>query len=137
MKSKILALLWLVLVVVLAGCSSPGTTSDKKDVSYLAGPFEGLIGPVEMNPHPSSLEGKTVVLRWNGKPNGDIVLNHLGELLIQEGVEKVIKLWEVDPDSAMISGKENVISLGMERSEHFAEEVAELKADLVIGSQAD
>jgi len=137
MKNKNLALLLLILVAVLAGCGSPGTTSGKKDVSYLADPFKDLIGPVEMNPHPSSLEGKTVVLRWNGKPNGDIVLNHLGELLIQEGVKNVIKLWEVDPDSAIISGKENVISLGMERSEHFAEEVAELKADLVIGSQAD
>jgi len=137
MKGKILALLWLILVAVLAGCGVPGTSSGKKDVSHLAGPFEDLIGPVEMNPHPSSLEGKTVVLRWNGKPNGDIVLNHLGELLIQEGVKNVIKLWEVDPDSAIISGKENVISLGMERSEHFAEEAADLKADLVIGSQAD
>jgi hypothetical protein len=137
MKSKILALLCLVLVVVLASCSSPGTTSDKKDVSHLAGPFEGLIGPVEMNPHPSTLEGKTVVFRWNGKPNGDVLLNYLGELLIQEGVANVIKLWEVDPESAMISGKENVISLGMERSEHFAQEAADLGADLVIASQAD
>jgi len=90
-----------------------------------------------MNRHPSSLEGKTVVLRWNGKPNGDILLNYLGELLVQEGVANVIKLWEVDPDSAMISGKENVIDLGMEGSERFAEEAADLGADLGIASQAD
>jgi hypothetical protein len=137
MKSKISALLWLVLVILLASCGSPGTTSDEQDVSYLADPFEGLVGSVQMNPHPSSLEGKTVVLRWNGKPNGDVLLNYLGELLLKEGVANVVKMWEVDPESAMISGKENVIDLGMERSEHFAQEAADLGADLVIASQAD
>lgn len=137
MKKTIVALLGLLLALTLTACGSPGTSSGEPDVSHLAGPFEGLIGPVEMNPHPSSLEGKTVVLRWNGKPNGDVLLNYLGELLSQEGVKNVIKLWEVDPDSAMISGEENVISLGMERSVRFAEEAADLGADLVIASQAD
>lgn len=137
MKNTILALPSLILVVILAGCGSAGTTSGEPDVSHLAGPFEGLVGPVDMNAHPSSLEGKTVVLRWNGKPNGDVLLNYLGELLLQQGVANVIKLWEVDPESAMISGEENVISLGMERSVHFAEEAADLGADLVIASQAD
>jgi len=137
MKHTIVALLGLLLIVPLVGCGSPGATSGEQDVSHLAGPFEGLIGPVEINPHPSSLEGKTVVFRWNGKPNGDVLLDYLGELLVQEGVANVIKLWEVDPDSAMISGEENVISLGVERSVRFAEEVADLGADLVIASQAD
>jgi len=138
MKSKFLAAILLpILVVVLSGCGGGATNGDETDLGYLADPFEGLIGPVTMNPHPTSLEGKTVVLRWNGKDNGDVVLNYLAELLTQEGVKEVIKLWEVDPDSAIISGKENVISMGMERSEIFAEEAAELGADLVIASQAD
>jgi hypothetical protein len=137
MKHTIVALLGLVLLVTLVGCGSPGAPSDEQDVSYLADPFAGLVGAVAMNPHPSSLEGTTVVLRWNGKPNGDVVLDYLGELLAQEGVANVIKLWEVDPDSAMISGKENIIDLGMERSVRFAEEAVDLGADLVIASQAD
>jgi len=141
MKSKILAALLLpMLVVLLSGCNGGASNTlngDGQDLGYLADPFEGLIGPVTMNPHPSSLEGKTVVLRWNGKPDGDVVLYYLAELLIKEGVKEVIKLWEVDPDSAIISGKENIIPLGVERSERFAAEAAEFNPDLVIASQAD
>ncbi len=39
---------------------------------------------VKLNPHPNTLEGKTVVLTWNHKPNGDIFLNRLAELLTRE-----------------------------------------------------
>jgi hypothetical protein len=137
MKKTISSLLLLTLVLALAACGSPGAPSGEQDVSYLADPFAGLVGPVEMNPHPSTVEGKTVVLRWNGKPNGDVLLNYLADLLLQEGAKDVIKLWEVDPESAMISGEENVIDLGMERSLRFAEEAADLGPDLVIASQAD
>jgi hypothetical protein len=47
-------------------------------------PEEGKIpkvGLIKLNPHPFTLEGKTVVLRWNGKYNGDNFLNRIAELL--------------------------------------------------------
>ncbi len=39
------------------------------------------IDPMKITPHPSTLEGKTVMLRWNGKHNGDKFLERVGELL--------------------------------------------------------
>ena len=89
------------------------------------------VGPVKLNAHPSSLEGKTVVLRWNGKYNGDKFLLRVGELLTQQvkGV-KVLRLWEMDKETAAIS-KNGAMS------EEVAGNIAKLKADLVIASQAD
>lgn len=89
------------------------------------------LGPVQLNPHPASLEGKTVLLRWNGKPNGDKLLTRVAELLTEEVKDvKVIKMWEVDPDTA-------VISSGSEVSEQIAEKIAAQNPDLVIASQCD
>ncbi len=92
---------------------------------------EPSVGPVTLNSHPTSLEGKTVVLRWNGKPNGDKFLNRVGELLTEQfpGV-KLVKLWEVD-ESTAVSSDDAEVSLKM------AETIAAQKPDLVIGSQCD
>ena len=89
------------------------------------------VGPVKLNAHPASLEGKTVVLRWNGKYNGDKFLLRVGELLTQQvkGV-KILRLWEMDKETAAIS-KNGAMS------EEVAGKIAKLKADLVIASQAD
>jgi hypothetical protein len=86
---------------------------------------------VKIQPHPANLEGKTVVLRWNGKMNGDKFLTRIGELLTQQvkGV-KIVKLWETDPATA-------AISKNGEASEEVAKKIANLKAGLVIASQAD
>jgi hypothetical protein len=89
------------------------------------------IGPVRMNAHPSTLEGKTVLLRWNGKYNGDKFLSRVGELLIEQVKDlKVIKMWEVDSSTAIISKK-------MEVSEQIASKIATLKSNIVISAQAD
>jgi hypothetical protein len=89
------------------------------------------IGPVKMNPHPSTLERKTVLLRWNGKYNGDKFLSRVRELLIEKVKNvKVIKLWEVDSTTAVISKK-------MEVSEQIAFKIAALKPNIVISAQAD
>ena len=89
------------------------------------------VGPVKINPHPMSLEGKTVLLRWNGKMNGDKFLIRVGELLTQQVKNaKIIKLWEVDKNTA-------AISKNLEASEQVAATVAKLKPDLVIAMQAD
>ncbi len=89
------------------------------------------VGPVKMNPHPISLEGKTVLLRWNGKYNGDKFLNRVGELLTQQVRNvKVIKMWEVDSSTA-------VISKNAEVSIQVTGKILELKPDIVIAAQAD
>jgi hypothetical protein len=84
-----------------------------------------------MNAHPASLEGKTVVLRWNGKPNGDKLLSQIAELLTQQVKDiKIIKLWETAPETAVSSESAEV-------SAQFADKIAALNPDLVIASQCD
>ncbi len=95
---------------------------------------EGVIKiePMEINLHPSTLEGKTVLLRWNGKHNGDKFLNRVAELLAQKVKNiKIIKSWEVAPETV------DPISGSQERSMELMKKLAALKPDLVIGSQAD
>ena len=84
-----------------------------------------------MNSHPTSLEDNTVLLRWNGKYNGDNFLKRIAELLTKQvkGV-KVIKMWEVDSSTATISK-----NLGV--SEQIATKIAGLKPDIVIAMQCD
>jgi|GEM_PF-1345400 len=90
-----------------------------------------LVGQVTLNAHPKSLEGKTVVLRWNSKFNGDKFLDRLGELLIQKVPKvKIVKMYLVDPSTVMVSKN-------MEESLSIAARIAERKPDLVIASQAD
>ena len=89
------------------------------------------VGPVKISPHPISLEGKTVLLRWNGKFNGDKFLNRVGELLTQQVKNvRVIKMWEVDSSTA-------VISKNAEGSSQVTEKISKLKPDIVIAAQAD
>lgn len=89
------------------------------------------VGPVKINSHPSSLAGKTILLRWNGKFNGDKFLARVGELLTQQVKNvKIIKMWEVDSSTA------TVFKNG-EMSEQVSTKIAKLKPDIVIGAQAD
>ncbi len=89
------------------------------------------VGPVKLNSHPTTLEGKTVLLRWNGKYNGDKFLNRVGELLTRQVKNvKIIKMWEMDKSTAAISKNAEV-------SEQVAVSIAKLKPDLVIAAQAD
>jgi hypothetical protein len=122
-KGLMILLIAFLVNVVFGACSkAPEEKSKKSGVR---------VGPVKINFHPANLEGKTVLLRWNGKHNGDHFLNRLGELLTQKitGV-KVIKMWEVDSKTASISKT-------MGESEKTAEKIAEQKPNLVIASQAD
>ena len=94
---------------------------------------EGVVKvePMKVNAHPSSLEGKTVMLRWNGKHNGDNFLNRLGELLGKEvkGI-KLIKSWEVAPETVGTSSTQ-------ETSQAWTKKLSTFKPDLVIASQCD
>ena len=89
------------------------------------------IEPMKINPHPGTLEGKTVVLHWNGKHNGDNFLGSVGELLSKQIKDiKVIKAWEKELWLATPRGP-------ADESLKRAKKIAEFKPDLVIGSQAD
>ena len=94
---------------------------------------EGVVKlePMEINPHPASLEGKTVVLRANGKHNSDNFQTQIAELLQKEvkGI-KIIKSWEAVPETFRSSQNPDL-------SKEFAQKIAALKPDLVIGSQCD
>ena len=79
----------------------------------------------------TTLEGKTVLLRWNGKPNGNIVLDRVAELLTERVKDiKIIKAYEVVPETS-------VISHGLEKGEAIAKRLLSSKPDLIIASQAD
>jgi hypothetical protein len=122
-KRKFLLFLTVLSVVLLTGsfCSS----------SFAAAEKIPKVGPVKVNPHPASLEGKTVVLRWNSKLNGDKYLTRVAELLSQQVKNvKVIKMWETDKSTAAIAKD------GPD-SERITASIAKLKPDLVIASQAD
>jgi ABC-type Fe3+-hydroxamate transport system substrate-binding protein len=121
-------LLWFVsIVLVLAFGLSACSSAPAATPTTIAVPA----GMVKINPHPASLEGKTVVLRWNSKPNGDKYLTRIGELLTEQvkGI-KIIKLWEIDPSTAVISKTDEI-------SATVADKIAALKPDLVIASQGD
>jgi hypothetical protein len=87
--------------------------------------------PMKINPHPATLQGKTVVLRWNGKQNGDKFLNQVADLLAEKVKDvKVIKAYE-------LVHQHNTISQNQDQSMQVAKAIAAMKPDIVIGSQAD
>ena len=87
---------------------------------------------LRLSKRPTTLEGKTVVLRWNGKPNGDVFLDRVAAMLSREVKPvRVIKAWEAVPETIEpISGSQE-LSLALMRK------LAALKPDLVIGAQGD
>lgn len=79
----------------------------------------------------TSLEGKTVALRWNSKHNGDVALDRIAELLTKKyPTIKIVKTYETDKSLNAISGTAS-------ESERIAKAVASVKPDLVIASQCD
>lgn len=89
------------------------------------------IKPVKLAPRPTTLDGKTVALKWNMKPNGNLFLDKIAELLEKNvpGV-KVIKLYEVEPTTVPQSAT-------AQDAVRKAQLIAKYHPDLVIGSQCD
>ena len=84
-----------------------------------------------INPHPQSLAGKTVLLRWNGKHNGDVFLNRIGELFVDNVKDiRILKSWEIAVETKQLSSNPDV-------SQQFARKLADFKPDIVIGAQGD
>ncbi len=54
-----------------------------------------MVKPVKLAPRPATLEGKTVVLLWNGKAGGDFFQDRLTELLAERVKDiKLIKVYD-------------------------------------------
>ncbi len=128
MKTKGYVCLFAVMIfaAIMAAChTAPVPTSENKPETKVS------VGPIRMNPHPATLAGRTVVLRWNGQCNGDTFLNSLAELLKREVKRvKIVKMWEVDANTAVVSN-------GLPVSETIAGSIASQKPALVIAAQAD
>lgn len=89
------------------------------------------IKPAKPAPRLTTLEGKTIVLRWNDKHNGNNLLDRVAELLKDKVPSaNVIKLYDVDKSTIKISGS-------VKESARIAQVIKGLKADIVIASQAD
>ena len=121
------------LILLLIGTPLSAVAAEPSHVWEVINP-EGVvrIEPMKINPHPDTLQGKTVLLRWNGKHNGDRFLKRIGELLAENVRNiRIIQSWAVAPETA------DPITGSQERSERFAKILAGLKPDIVIGAQAD
>ena len=94
---------------------------------------EGVVNipPMKLSAHPATLDGKTVVLQWNGKTNGDNFMAPIEKMLKEQfkGI-KIIKAWEIAPEL-------KTISQGQAVSQKMADKIASMKPDLVIATQAD
>ena len=105
----------------------------EKQTSWeLLNPEGAVQGEVfRVKPHPQGLAGKTVLLRWNGKHNGDVFLNRIGELFRDKVKDiRILKSWEIAVETKQISATADV-------SQQFAGKLADFKPDIVIGAQGD
>ena len=91
--------------------------------------------PLKLAPRITSLEGKTIGLRWNGKPNGEILLNKVADLLKEKvPTVKVIKFYEVER-STIHTEAPGPSQQSIEAEAKLIQE--KYKPDIVIGSQGD
>jgi hypothetical protein len=125
----------MALTVVAMLIAMPSVSSGREAIQKweLVNP-EGIVmaKPVNIAPRNlDTLEGKTVVLRWNGKPNGDILLNRLAELLSKEApTAKIIKLYDIEPATASYGRS-------VDAAKAMAKVIQKHRPDIVISSQAD
>lgn len=124
----------MALTMIMAWLALPVLASAKEAVQTweLVNPV-GVIKttPIKMAARIKSLEGKTVGLKWNQKPNGQIFLDRVAELLKEQvpGV-KVVKIYEVEPTTIRQS-------VNLADADRKAKLIAKYKPDIVIGSQCD
>ena len=134
MRKKHFFYVLMVIAISIGLLALPAVTLARESIQQweLINP-EGVvkIEPMQVNAHPSTLQGKTVMLRWNGKHNGDLFLDRIGELIAEKVKDvKIVKSWQVALETADISQNEN-------RSKEFIQKLMQFKPDIVIGSQCD
>ena len=121
----------MALAAAAALCAAPAAqAADQPQEWELINPT-GEIEKVAVEPAKriTALEGKTIALRWNGKNNGDLVL----ELLAKKyPTAKVVKTYRDMADQNL-----NKISATQDESMRIVKAVASVRPDIVIASQAD
>lgn len=126
----LLVTVFIVSVFMLNGCGSSSEAEEARTWTLVNPEGVQKVEVIELNEHPSSLEGKTVALRWNGKENGDVFLDAVAEQLEKNVKDiNVIKLYETMPETNDYGPSK----MGPE----VIDKVAALKPDLIIASQAD
>lgn len=89
-----------------------------------------VVDPARINSHPATLEGKTILLFWNGKHNGNNFLDRVAELLREQVPSaRVVKSWE---PPLSVPAAQNVSAELIK-----ALDKAGIRPDLAIASQAD
>jgi hypothetical protein len=130
MKKRLVLLSLALFLVVFAGyASAAGPDLQAATQKWKLVNPEGVVvvKPQEIAPRLTTLEGKTILLRWNGKHNGDNFLNRIAELLAKQvPTAKIIKMWEAIPGSNHYP-----------MTEAELEAALKLKPDIQIASQAD
>lgn len=93
----------------------------------------GVVEQARIDPAPriDRLEGKTIALRWNGKNNGDVVLDRLAELLAQKYPSaKIVKMYR---DGHALGFQTSTLA----EAQQVAKAIKAVNADIVIASQGD
>lgn len=136
MKSRCVILKAMFMAVLVGWLILPLAASGSELVQdwELANPA-GItaIKPIKMAPrlNVDTLAGKTIGLKWNQKPNGDIFLDRIAELLKEKVPNvKVLKFYELEPSTVPQSSNAEV-------ARRKAEIIASYKPDIVIGVQCD
>jgi hypothetical protein len=131
-QKKSLWFLWMILLGIFLLIPQLSIAKEQAQQWEIINP-SGVIETKYFKPAPrlTSLDGKTIVLRWNEKHNGNLFLDRIAELLHEKvPTAKVIKLYEVDKSTIKISGS-------AQEAIRIAEVIKGLKADIVIAAQAD
>jgi hypothetical protein len=131
MKKVMVCLGVLALAAVLAA-PVPATANEKAQDWQLVNPAGIMkVTPIKMAPRITTLEGKTIGLKWNQKPNGNILLDRIAELLKEKyPTAKIIKFYDVEPSTVPQTAND-------EQARQKAKIIASYKPDIVIGSQCD
>ena len=105
-------------------CLRKGSTQEWSLLSPVA---DVEIRQLERAGRNADLNGKTIGLFWNGKPNADLFLDEVAEELRArfEGL-KIVRMWEVKPETRTALGN------SVENLKFMAQ-----NADLIIGASGD
>ena len=123
------------LAATAALCAAPLARAAEQPQEWELVNPAGVIEKVAVEPAKriTALEGKTIALRWNGKNNGDVVLDRLAELLSKKYPSaKVVKVYRDMADQNV-----SKISATQAESMRISKAVASVRPDIVIASQAD
>jgi len=99
----------------------------KQDFTLLSPVADVQVEQFEIADRFPDLNGKTIGLFWNGKPNGDIFLDEVGnKLKARFTVSRIVKLWKIRQETRTQYGN------SMDNLKSMAQ-----NADLIIGASAD